>query len=92
MIGAQVSADSRSIALASEAISQLETCGFHLHIQFSSLYSLDHQIQHTDQITCAGHFNGALALGRFISSRNSRLRVRLVTSSNPVVARLICFI
>ena len=29
---------------------------------------------------------------KFISSRNSRLRVRLVTSSNPVVARLICFI
>jgi len=29
---------------------------------------------------------------RFISSRNTRLRVRLVTSSNPVVARLICFI
>jgi hypothetical protein len=27
----------------------------------------------------------------FISSRNSRLRVRLVTSSNPVWARLICF-
>jgi len=27
-----------------------------------------------------------------LSSRNSRLRVRLVTSSNPVVARLICFI
>ena len=27
---------------------------------------------------------------RFISSKNSRLRVRLVTSSNPVVARLIC--
>src|SRR3990167_7825050 len=29
---------------------------------------------------------------RFISSRNTRLRVLLVTSSNPVVARLICFI
>jgi len=27
---------------------------------------------------------------RFISSRNARLRVLLVTSSNPVVARLIC--
>ena len=29
---------------------------------------------------------------RFISSRNMRLRVLLATSSNPMVARLICFI
>ena len=29
---------------------------------------------------------------RFISSRNTRLRVLLVTSLNPVVVRLICFI
>ena len=28
---------------------------------------------------------------RFISSRNTRLRVRLVTNSYPLVARLICF-
>lgn len=29
---------------------------------------------------------------RFISSRNTHLRVLLVTNSNPVVARLICYI
>jgi hypothetical protein len=29
---------------------------------------------------------------KLISSRNKRLRVRLVTSLNPVVAMLICFI
>ena len=27
----------------------------------------------------------------FISSRNSRLRVRLMDNSNPLLARLICF-
>jgi hypothetical protein len=38
------------------------------------------------------HSNCGQGITKLISSRNSRMRVRLVTSSNPVVARLICFI
>jgi hypothetical protein len=36
--------------------------------------------------------NSVQGTTRFISSMNTRLRVRLVTSSNPVAPRLICFI
>ena len=36
--------------------------------------------------------NSVLGTTRFISSKNSRLRVRLVTNSNPVLAKVVCFI